>query len=125
MRVGAVLLVGCLLAAACATTPPMATAAPTISMAAAETAAIGHVDSTTPIVVTSAELTTYRATNLGSVVSGDTPVWEVVLAGTFVEACGTPTVSPGPQGSCSTPTQLVVIDARTGDFIEGMAPYPS
>ena len=94
-------------------------------MATAEAAAIGQVTSITPVVVRSARLTTYRAENLpGNVVSGDTPVWEVLLAGTFPEPCGTPTVSPGPRGTCTNPSELVLIDARDATFIQAVSPYP-
>ena len=108
-----------------ATSPSPSPSAPTISMNAAEAAALRQVDSTTPVVVRSARLTTYRAENLpGNVVSGDTPVWEVRLGGTFPEPCGTPTVSPGPQGPCTNATELVLIDARDATFIQAVSPYP-
>jgi hypothetical protein len=94
-------------------------------MDAAEAGALGHVDSTTPVVVRSARLTTYRAENLqGNVVAGDTTVWEVLLEGTFPEPCGTPTVSPGPQGPCTNATELVLIDALDGAFVQAVSPYP-
>ena len=110
--------------AACAAPSP-SPSIPTISMDAAEAAALGQVDSTTPVVVHSARLTTYRAENLpGNVVAGDTPVWEVILQGTFPEVCGTPTVSPGPQAPCTNATELVLIDARDGAFVQAVSPYP-
>jgi hypothetical protein len=94
-------------------------------MDTAVAAALNQVDSTTPVVVRSARLTTYRAENLpGNIVSGDTPVWEVLLGGTFPEACGTPTVSPGPQGTCANASELVIIDARDAAFIQAVSPYP-
>lgn len=110
--------------AACAAPSP-SPSAPVISMETAEAAALSQVDSTTPVVVRSARLTTYRAENLqGNVVSGDTPVWEVLIDGTFPEPCGTPTVSPGPQGPCTNASELVLIDARDGAFIQAVSPYP-
>jgi hypothetical protein len=123
MRRLAVALSGLALAACAA--PSLSPSAAAISMNAAEAAALGQVDSTTPVVVRSARLTTYRAENLpGNVVPGDTPVWEVRLEGTFPKPCGTPTIPPGPQGSCTSATELVLIDARDGAFIQAVSPYP-
>ena len=122
MRGLAVAWLGLALAACMAPSP---SPVPTISLATAEATAIAQVTSITPVVVRSARLTIYRAENLpGNQVPGDTPVWEVILEGTMPEPCGTPTVSPGPQGTCTNPSELVLIDARDATFIQAVSPYP-
>lgn len=75
--------------------------------------------------VVSAELSTYGANaNGGSIVDPTTAVWAVRLSGTFPPAsCGGYTATPHP---CPSPanSELILIDAQTGDFIQGEAPAP-
>jgi uncharacterized protein YceK len=98
----------------------------TISANAARASALAQVRSATPVSVVSVELTTYGArADGGSVVDPDTQVWAVVLSGTFPPAsCGgyTPTPHPCPSPAAS---ELILIDAHTGAFIQGEIPAPS
>jgi hypothetical protein len=87
----------------------------TISAETAARAAVAAAGSSVPPTVVSAELSTY--------VAADTPVWAVRVAGTFPLSCGPARASPGP---CPPPatTKLILIDARSGMFIQGMTPAP-
>ncbi|MGH2464747.1 MAG: hypothetical protein ACRDGI_04735, partial [Candidatus Limnocylindrales bacterium] len=95
-----------------------------ISSAAAQAAALANANSTGSVTVTSATFTTYGGAASGSIVGQDTPVWAVRLSGTFtVPSCGGYTVTPH---SCAPPptSELVLIDAVSGAFIEGILPAP-
>lgn len=94
-----------------------------ISAAAAEEAAVAQ--SGPGVTLVSARLSKYGAeAGGGLVVAADTPVWAVLLSGSFPFSCGP--YAPAPH-SCPPPatTELVLIDARTGAFIEGEVPAPS
>jgi hypothetical protein len=99
---------------------------PTVSAEAARAVALEQIRSSTPVSVVSVELTTYGArADGGSVVDPDTQVWAVLLSGTFPPAsCGgyTPTPHPCPSPAAS---ELILIDAHTGAFIQGEIPAPS
>jgi hypothetical protein len=97
-----------------------------ISAEAAASTAIGQVSSTIPVTVVSTTLSTYGANSGGGAVAGaDTPVWAVLLSGSFgFPSCGPITPTPHPCPSPAT-SELVLIDARTGAFIEGLMPAPS
>ena len=118
-----VLLVAVLLAAACGGQAPSPT---TISAETAGATAIMQAGSTTPVKVLSAKLSTYEAANAGggSIVDASTPVWAVRLSGTFQPpSCGPMTATPHPCPSPAT-SALILIDARTGAFIQGVMPAP-
>lgn len=107
---------------ACAT--PGSSASPAVSMAEAEATALRNTDSLIPAHVVSAKFSTYglEAPNRYAA-PGTTAVWAVRIAGSFDLACGTPTISL--QSHSCTPgatTELVLIDAQTGAFIEGLSP---
>jgi hypothetical protein len=78
------------------------------------------------VTVVSTKLSTYGAeAGGGSFVDPDTPVWAVLLSGSFgFPSCGGITLTPHPCPSPAT-SELVLIDARTGTFIEGLMPAPS
>jgi hypothetical protein len=117
----AVLLMA-LLVAGCA--QPAATSS--ISADAARAAALKEAGSTTPASVVSVERSTYGAKDLGgSMVDPSTQVWAVLLSGTFPSAsCGGYTATPHPCPSPAT-SELILIDAHSGAFIQGMTPAPS
>ena len=139
------LLIPCGLLAACgtstpSTSPPETTLPPSIqsllpgptpspaliSAQAAASTAIGQVSSTIPVTVVSTTLSTFGAEpDGGPIVDAATPVWAVLLSGSFgFPSCGPMTVTPHPCPSPAT-SELVLIDARTGAFIEGLMPAPS
>jgi hypothetical protein len=97
-----------------------------ISAQAAASTAIGQVSSTIPVTVISTKLSTYGTqADGGSIVGAATPVWAVLLSGSFrFPSCGPATATPHPCPSPAT-SELVIIDARTGAFIEGLMPAPS
>lgn len=88
--------------------------------------AIGQVSSTIPVTVVSTKLSTYGAeVRTGSLADSNTPVWAVLLSGSFrYPSCGPATATPHPCPSPAT-SELVLIDARTGAFIEGLMPAPT
>ena len=118
-----ILLVTILIAAACAGRPSPSTA---ISAEAASATAIQQVGSLSTAKVLSTRLSTYGAeAGGGQVVDGNTAVWAVLLSGTFgPPSCGPMTATPHPCPSPAT-TALVLIDARTGAFIQAAMPAPS
>jgi hypothetical protein len=78
----------------------------------------------TDVKVVSTELSTYGAKANGSIVDPKTVVWAVKLSGTFPPAsCGALRASPHP---CPPPasSELILIDATTGAFIQGEVPAP-
>jgi len=95
-------------------------------MAAAEATALQNADSLIPAHVVSARLSTYAVEAPDSYAApGSTAVWAVLLAGSFGLACGTPTISPHAQACVPVSTsELVLIDAKTGAFLEGLSPPP-
>jgi len=97
-----------------------------VSAQAAVSTAVGQVSSAIPVTVISTKLSTYGAeAGGGSFVDADTPVWAVLLSGSFgFPSCGPPTATPHPCPAPAT-SELVLIDARTGAFIEGLMPAPS
>jgi hypothetical protein len=98
-----------------------------ITADAAASMAIGQAaGSTIPVTVLSTKLSTYGAeAGGGSMVDADTPVWAVRLSGSFHwPSCGPMTATPHPCPSPAT-SELILIDARTGAFIEDMMPAPS
>jgi uncharacterized protein YceK len=116
MRALALLFLVALLASGCSST---------VSADAARATGLEQIGSSTPASVVSVELTTYGAkANGGSVVDPSTQVWAVLLSGTFPFAsCGgyTPTPHPCPSPAAS---ELILIDAHTGAFIQGEIPAP-
>ncbi len=97
-----------------------------ISENVATAAAIEHAGSSIPVTVLSATLSTYGAESQNSsIVDATTPVWAVRLSGSFYPAsCGPMTATPHPCPS-PAPTALVLIDARTGAFIQAEMPAPA
>ena len=54
---------------------------------------------------------------------GGSAVWAIVLDGSFPTVCGTPTMGPPQTHTCPpNTTELVLIDAHTGSFLEAMSP---
>lgn len=83
--------------------------------------------SSTPVMVTATRLSTYgREAAGGSVAPADTPVWAVEVAGTFALSCG-PAPAPSVTKVCPPPltSELILIDARTGVFLQGIGPAPA
>jgi hypothetical protein len=97
----------------------------TVSAASADAVALANVSSTSPVTVTATTLTTYGAeAGGGLVVAADTPVWAVRLSGSFPAfSCGPYTATPHPCPSPAT-SALILVDARTGAFIQGRMPAP-
>jgi hypothetical protein len=113
---------GLLLCALVACTAPGASATPPISAEAAQAVALSNVGSSTPPHVLSARLSTYRRESSGGlVVAAATPVWSVLVAGSFPSSCGPYTATPHPCPAPAT-TERVLVDAMTGSFIEGDIP---
>ena len=79
----------------------------------------------TNVKVVSVELSTYGAKAGNSELADpNAQVWAVLLSGTFPPAsCGAYTATPHP---CPPPavSELVLIDARSGGFIQGTVPAP-
>jgi hypothetical protein len=123
MRASVFLLV-ILVAGACAGQAPSSSR---ISASAATATAIAQAGSTIPVKVLSAKLSTYGVAEAGggTIVAASTPVWAVLLSGSFQPpSCGPMTATPHPCPSPAT-SALILIDARTGAFIEGMMPAPA
>jgi hypothetical protein len=74
--------------------------------------------------VVSAEISTYGAkSNGGSAADPKTVVWAVRLSGNFPSvSCGGYTATPQPCPSANS--ELILINATTGEFIQGEAPAP-
>jgi hypothetical protein len=118
-----VLLGAVLIAAACG---GQASSSTSISAEAASARAIRQAGSTIPVKVLSAKLSTYGAAEAGggTIVDASTPVWAVRLSGSFQPpSCGPMTAIPHPCPSPAT-SALILIDARTGAFIQGTMPAP-
>jgi len=99
-----------------------ALAAPLLSATAAAAAAIANAGLGASVVSTT--LSTYGAEACdGTMAAPGTLVWAVHLSGSFAFSCGPATTTPQ---SCPPPatTELILIDAETGAFIEGMQPAP-
>lgn len=114
----AILLVGC------AGRPPPGGL---ISAERAQAIAARSTTSSIPVTVTSLRLSTYELEAAGGQVApAAAPVWAVAVIGSFPLSCG-PAPPPGVTKVCPPPqtTQLILIDARTGAFIQGMSPAPS
>lgn len=122
MRASTLLLVGLITAGCVGQTPSLSP----ISADAAKATAISQAASTIPVKVLSIKRSTYGPeTRGGSIVAADTPVWAVRLSSSFQPpSCGPYTATPHPCPSPAT-SALILIDARTGAFIEGMMPAPS
>ena len=75
--------------------------------------------------IVSVELTTYGSrANGGAALDPNTAVWAVRLAGTFPPvSCGPATATPHPCPAPAT-SELILIDATTGAFIQGQVPAP-
>jgi hypothetical protein len=117
-------IVGLLLFALVACSTPGPSATPAISETAARDVALSSTTSSTPPSVLSIRLSTYaRESSGGSVVAPSTPVWSVLVAGSFPFSCGPYTATPRPCPSPAT-TERVLVDAQTGSFIEGISPAP-
>jgi hypothetical protein len=116
MRAAAWLVSAAVLASGCSST---------VSADAARATALKQAGSSTPVSVVSVELTTYGAKADGGLVADpNTQVWAVLLSGTFPPAsCGGDTPTPHP---CPSPaaSELILIDAHTGAFIQGEIPAP-
>ena len=99
-------------------------ASPSISADQARATALREATGTN-VKVVSTELSTYGAkSNGGSIVDPATAVWAVRLSGTFPPAsCGGYTATPHP---CPSPanSELILINASSGDFIQGAVPAP-
>jgi hypothetical protein len=99
----------------------------TITREDATLTAMRSTTSSTPVSVTSTRLSTYgHEAAGGSVAPADTPVWAVEVAGTFELSCG-PAPAPSVTKVCPPPltSELILIDARTGVFIQGIGPAPA
>jgi hypothetical protein len=118
-----VLVVVVMIAAACG---GQASSPTSISAEAASATAIAQMGSATTVKVVSTRLSTYGAeAGGGSIVDATTPVWAVRLSGSFQPpSCGPMTATPHPCPSPAT-SALILIDARTGAFIQGTMPAPS
>jgi len=103
--------------------PSQPASSPPISADQARATALREA-SGTDVMVVSTELSTYGAKANGSIVDPKTVVWAVKLSGTFPPAsCGALRASPHP---CPPPasSELILIDAATGAFIQGEVPAP-
>lgn len=118
-----VLLVAVLIAAACG---GQTSSSSTVSADSASATAIAESGSTIPVNVLSTRLSTYGAeAGGGLMVDASTPVWAVRLSGSFQPpSCGPVTASPHPCPAPAT-SALILIDARTGAFIQARMPAPS
>ena len=103
-----------------------ASAPPSVSAESAAAMAIEQVGSSTTVKIVSTRLSTYGADAAGGAIAdAHTPVWAVLLSGTFQPpSCGPMTATPHPCPAPAT-SALVLIDARTGTFLQGMVPAPS
>jgi hypothetical protein len=114
---------GMLLVMGCGT--GTASSLPAISAEVATATAVAHAPSSIPVTVISTKLSTYGANAGGGLVADpDTPVWAVTVSGSFPTSCGPYSATPHP---CPSPltSELILIDARTGAFLQGLSPAPS
>ena len=96
-----------------------------ISAAAASDVAVAQFGGGPDVKVVSTHLSTYGAEANGAIIAAATPVWVVVLSGVFQPpSCGPMTATPHPCPSPATTAQ-VLVDARSGAFIQGTMPAPS
>jgi hypothetical protein len=96
-----------------------------IDVEAAKAAAARATTSSIPVSVTSARLSAYGQEAAGGVVApAGTPVWAIEVTGSFPVSCGPASTIAK---ACPPPatTALVLIDARTGAFIQALSPAPS
>ena len=94
-----------------------------VAREAAVDRATQSVSSLTPMTVLATRLSTFGIeAPTSQVASPDTPVWAVILAGTF----GPPSCGPAGASQCPPPhrTALVLVNARNGDFILASMPAP-
>jgi hypothetical protein len=123
-RLPSLVVAGALAAVLIAGCDQQPAASATISGEAAATRAVAESGSSVPATMLSAALSTYGAEARGGLaVAADTPVWAVRVAGSFPLSCGPARASPGPCPSAAT-TALILIDARSGVFIQGLTPAP-
>jgi hypothetical protein len=95
-----------------------------IDVETAKAAATRATTSSIPVSVTSARLSAYgREAGGGVVAPADTPVWAIEVAGSFAVPCGP--ASTIAKVCPPDTTALVLIDARTGAFIQALSPTPS
>ncbi len=121
LAVAAVGLVGLV---GCAERPA---SSPTITRKDAIVTATRSTTSSTPVSVTSTRLSTYgREAAGGFAAPADAPVWAVEIAGTFALSCG-PAPAPSVTQVCPPPltSELILVDARTGVFLQGIGPAPA
>ena len=128
MRVLTPLFLAALLVGGCspqAASPSVTTSTPISANVARNTAL--REGAGTGVTVVSVELSTYGAkANGGAVTDPNTLVWAVRLSGTFAPpSCGGYTPTPHPCPSSPATSELILIDARTGAFIQGEVPAPS
>lgn len=101
---------------------------PPVTEEAAVAAATSAAGSSIPVTGLSIRLSTYGAESQNStIVDGATPVWAVLLSGSFDwPSCGPMQWGTSPQ-PCPPPasTMVVLIDARTGAFVQADMPAPS
>ena len=106
---------------ACVGSPPSA------GLIDVETAKAAAARATPPSIrmsVTSSRLSTYgREAGGGVVAPAATPVWAIEVAGSFPVPCGP--ASTIAKVCPPDTTALVLIDARTGVFIQALSPAPS
>jgi hypothetical protein len=123
MMRAAVLVLLVLVATGCVRQPVSPTG---ISAEAARATATREAGSTIPAVVLSTRLSTYGTEAMGgTVVEAGTPVWVVLLSGSFpTRECGRITVAPSPCLAASA-TAVVLIDALTGRFVQEETPGPA
>ena len=98
--------------------------AASITADAANATALREAGSTVPPQVLSTKLSTYAAeARGGQIVDPATPVWAVVVSGSWPSSCGPVNPVPNP---CPPPatTALVLVNARTGAFIQAQMPAP-
>lgn len=108
--------------AACSTSTPSPSP---VSAEAARSTAVNEMGGGLDLRTISTRLSTYGdVTGSGAAVDANTPVWVVLMTGTFpASACGTPSATPHPCPSPATTAQ-VLIDARTGVFVRADVPAP-
>lgn len=118
---GVCLALAVVLVTGCGGGAPSGTA---ISAEAATAAAVANAPSSIPVTVLSTKLSTYGADARGGLVAdADTPVWAVTVSGSFPTPCGPYTSTP--RECPPATTELILIDARTGAFLQGTSPAPS
>jgi len=122
---GLLVAVGCTMGAG-GSSPPIVTPSPSPTTAISADAAVAAAlreEPGTDVRVVSATLTLYGAASPnGGVRPASTAVWAVLLTGTFrYPSCGPYTATPHP---CPSPasTALILVDAQSGEFVEGQIP---